>query len=238
MLREIQNAIGNIVIDPSVFSEFKADKLACLDQLGLSNDVARVLSDLCPERIEIFREIIAGTRAERFRNVFASFAEEIGSERFSELVREFHACNVVYSNENNNDVYLFEKYARKTLGNDFRHELIEHDLKMFRLKTGEQSLQHPWLGLAKPTAIACYFSEAMARILKIETASRPLYCLYILEDMTNTVEIFEINEDYWSILANISGATDAQDHAVKSGMRRELVLSILSVMTDAGVVAT
>jgi hypothetical protein len=113
-LAALHKALISLLIDKSAYLEFVQSPVEYANRMTRIPQVYRsLISRINCSSLEIFRDIVRGTRRERFCLIFSILAEKLDDiDQFDCLVTGFMDTNIVRNGRNDLDIHLFADYVR------------------------------------------------------------------------------------------------------------------------------
>ncbi|MGB8817700.1 MAG: hypothetical protein WCC66_07245 [Rhizobiaceae bacterium] len=114
-LAALHKALISLLIDTSAYRQFVQSPEDYANRLARIPQVYRnLISRINCSSLDIFRDIVHGTRRERFGLIFSILAEKLDDlEAFNVLVGEFIETKIVQNGRNDLDVRLFADHIRE-----------------------------------------------------------------------------------------------------------------------------
>ena len=114
-VRKLHASLIRLLIDSKEFENFQQSPIKYAETLGnVPNSYKQLVSRINLDGLKIFRNIVLGTRQERFRQVFSTLHTAMHNESaWDSLVADFLARVVVKNGRDDTDLFMFETYTRQ-----------------------------------------------------------------------------------------------------------------------------
>lgn len=129
-LSNIQSFIGRLTIDYSLFEKLKENSDQLLNELNFTSIEKDYVKAIDLEGFNTFREIVNGTRAHRFKELFSSLNSYCGSN-WDELFNQFHKKMVINTSKDDADIKTFVEYLKTTFPNSVISNLGIYESELY-----------------------------------------------------------------------------------------------------------
>jgi hypothetical protein len=114
-VRKLHASLIRLLIDSKEFESFQQSPIKYAEKLGnVPISYKQLVSRINLDGLKIFRNIVQGTRQERFRQVFSTLHTAMHNESaWDSLIADFLARVVVKNGRDDTDLFMFETYTRQ-----------------------------------------------------------------------------------------------------------------------------
>jgi hypothetical protein len=134
----VQRFLAALVVDPTLFSSFRDDRVQCATTFGLSPQDAELISTVDLAQLGVFRDVIRGTRTIQFRMFFPMLAHQMPELDWIALLRQFHEEVCVKNAQQFADAEAFRAWVEARHPESAVRDLVEHDMAIL-IASGDPS---------------------------------------------------------------------------------------------------
>lgn len=222
-LLKVQGFIAELTIDQSLFDEFLLRPEVTCRKHGLNDSSSIAMAKLDVEQFSKFRQIIIGTRAARFSQIFQKTITSISGGEWAELTSTFMREKVIREASENQDAYEFISWVNRRYPKSLLGSLMRFDMALFNLAEAAAVTKAP----SKGTYVRAKEVDSLSLDYRIEQlnpisplqdpyaqSSQDTSFYYLLQqgaENLRDIEIFEVNELVFRVMETLRQAITIEE---------------------------
>ncbi|MDQ0176247.1 hypothetical protein [Bacillus chungangensis] len=237
---KIQYFIAKLTIDYKLFEEFKDNSESLLRKWEFAKEETEYLKNLNIEDLNVFREVVNGTREYRFKELFPLLANSMDNE-WSSLIHDFHKNTIINSSKNDNDLktfinYLKTFYPKSFIANIGLYEYILYSYNRVNSQKNPSSNEKNKFVISHNAKLMNLDYNLDDLLEKTKNKDRDLLeresYYVLLKNQDDEIDIFEIENYVFNILKECSIPTTKELIAINLKKDLEDIEEVLQELFD------